>query len=227
VTTQTVQTAAVAAMPRVNLMPPEIAEAARFRRLQLAMGGAVLISAVLVGGLYSHAKSGISAAQSQLTSAQAQQTLAQHKLNSLSSVKKTFADVQSKQQLLQQAMGQEIRWSYMLNDLSFRIPSNVWLTSVSATESTVGTTATTAAPTTALPGSTATTIGTVAFSGIAIQHDDVAAWLDALAKEKGFTQATFSKEAEIAIGARGVVSFDTSVQLDLHALSNRYTHKAG
>jgi len=29
-------------MPRVNLMPPEIAEAARFRRFQLAMGGAVV-----------------------------------------------------------------------------------------------------------------------------------------------------------------------------------------
>jgi Tfp pilus assembly protein PilN len=227
VTTQTVQTAAVAAMPHVNLMPPEIAAAQRFRRLQLVMGGAVLVSAVLVGALYTHAKGGINDAQSQLTSAQAQRTSLQSKLNSLSSVKKTFADVQSKQQLLQLAMGQEIRWSYMLNDLSFRIPSNVWLTSVSATESAVGLGTTGASGATALPGSTVTTIGTVDFSGVAIKHDDVAAWLDALAKEKGFTQATFSKESETAIGTRGVVSFDTSTQLDSHALSNRYTHKAG
>ena len=40
--------------------------------------------------------------------------------------------------MLQQAMGQEVLWSYVLNDLSLRIPSNVWLTGVQATENTVG-----------------------------------------------------------------------------------------
>jgi Tfp pilus assembly protein PilN len=229
VTTQTVQTAGIATLPRVNLMPPEIAEALRFRRLQLAMGGAVLVAAVAVAGLYMHAKSGISGAQSQLTTAQGQQTALQTKLNGLASVKSTFADVQSKQQLLQQAMGQEIRWSYMLNDLSFRIPSDVWLTSVQASEDTVGVGDPTqaAATTTPVPGAVTTSLGSVVFSGIAFKHDDVATWLDALAKEKGFIQPTFTSSTEEAIGTRGVVGFNTSVQLTSHALSNRYTTKAG
>jgi Tfp pilus assembly protein PilN len=227
VTTQTVQTTGVSAMPRVNLMPPEIAEALRFRRLQLAMGGAVLVSAVLVAGLYTHAKSGISGAQSQLTTAQGQQTTLQTKLNGLASVRTTYADVQSKQQLLQQAMGQEIRWSYMLNDLSFRIPSDVWLTSLQATEATTGVGATDSnVATTPLPGAPTTTLGTVTFTGIAFKHDDVATWLDSLAKEKGFADPTFTSSSETAIGTRGVVGFSTSTDLTSKALSNRY-NKAG
>jgi Tfp pilus assembly protein PilN len=226
VTTQTEQTAGVAVMPRVNLMPPEIADAERFRRLQLAMGGAVVLAAVVVGALYMHAKSGISAAQQQVNTAQSQNAALQSKLNSLSAVKTTFAEVQTKQQLLQQAMGQEIRWSYMLNDLSLRIPSNVWLTGMSATETTVGANATTPVPST-VPGGPVSDIGTISFSGVGFQHDDVATWLDALAKERGFTQPTFSSSAETAIGGRGVVDFSTTAVIDVKALSNRYIQKAG
>jgi Tfp pilus assembly protein PilN len=226
VTTQTEQTAGVAAMPRVNLMPPEIADAERFRRLQLAMGGAVVLAAVVVGALYMHAKSGISAAQQQVNTAQSQNAALQTKLNSLSAVKTTFAEVQTRQQLLQQAMGQEIRWSYMLNDLSLRIPSNVWLTGMQATESTVGVGATGATAST-VPGGPVSDIGTISFSGVGFQHDDVAAWLDSLAKERGFTQPTFSSSTESAIGSRGIVDFATTAVIDAKALSNRYVPKAG
>jgi Tfp pilus assembly protein PilN len=223
VTTQTVQTAGIAAMPRVNLMPPEIAEAERFRRLQLAMGGAVLVSAIIVAGLYVQGKSGVTTAQSQLTNAQGQNGVLQSKLTSLNSVEQTQADVQAKQALLQQAMGPEIRWSYMLNDLSFRIPSDVWLTGIQATE-TPASGAASGAPATA--GAPASDIGTVTFSGVGLKHDDVATWLDSLAKEKGFTQPTFSNSTESAIGSRGVVNFASSVVLDNGALSNRYVQKA-
>lgn len=214
------QTAGVAAMPRVNLMPPEIAEAERFRRLQLAMGGAVVLAAVAVGGLYHHAKSGISAAQGEVTTAQAQSTSLNTKLHSLSSVSATYESVTAKQGLLQQAMGQEIRWSYFLNDLSYRIPSNVWLTAVSASEgsTTTATTATTATSDTA--------VGSMAFNVVGMKHDDIATWLDALAKEKGFANPTFSSSVEDAIGARGDVLAGTSVDLTTAAYSNRFTSKA-
>lgn len=218
--TQTVLTAGVAAMPRVNLMPPEIAEAERFRRLQLAMGGAVVLSAVVVGALYQHAKSGISAAQDQLTTAQNQHTDLQGQISKLASVSQTFATVQAKQALLGQAMGQEIRWSYVLNDLSYRVPNDFWLTAVQATETAADPTAT--APVTQTPGA----LGTVAFSGVALKHDDVAAWLDALAKEKGFSNPTFGSSTEGEIGARIVYFNSESVDVNNDALSNRF-NKAG
>jgi Tfp pilus assembly protein PilN len=227
VTTQTDQAAGISAMPRVNLMPPEIGEAERFRRLQLAMGCAVLASAVVVGGLYMHGKSSVTDAQKQVAAAQLQQTTLQAKLNSLASVKATFAAVQARQQMLQQAMGQEIRWSYMLNDLSFRIPSSVWLTGMQASENLTGIGTSTAPAASTLPGAPVSNIGSVSFSGVGMKHDDVATWLDALAKERGYSQPTFSSSTEVAIGTTSVVDWNTSVTLNANAYSKRYIQKAG
>ena len=39
-----------------------------------------------------------------------------------------YAQVAAAQAQLTQAMGQEMRYSYVLNDLSLTIPSDVWLT---------------------------------------------------------------------------------------------------
>jgi Tfp pilus assembly protein PilN len=226
VSTQTVQSAGVAVMPRVNLLPPEIAEAQRLRQLQLVMGGAVVLTVVAVGGLYLHARSGVSDAQTSLDAAQAQQTTLQTKLSALSSVKQTYADVSAKQAMLGQAMGTEVRWSRTLNDLSFRIPSNVWLTGLTATETAAGDSSTAGSATsTALPSATPTE-GTITFSGVAFKQDDVATWLNALGREHGFSDPSFSSSTENYIGSREVDNFNTSVSLTDKILSNRYT-KAG
>ncbi len=70
-------------------------------------------------------------------------------------------------------------------------------------------------------------IGSVNFSGTAFQHDDVANWLQSIAKVKGFADATFSSSTKAVIGPKGVVNFGSSVTLTPRALSNRYTLKAG
>jgi Tfp pilus assembly protein PilN len=219
VTTQTVQLAGAAALPRVNLLPPEIAEAARFRRVQLAMGGAVLVAVVAVAGLHMHAKSGVSSAQQSLTAAQASNTVLQSKLNGLAHVSATYAAVQNQRTMLQSAMGTEVNWSSMLADLSLRMPSNVWLTAIQATE--------TSAPGSQTPTTVPGTIGTVLFSGVGYQHSDVAAWLIALAKERGYTQPTFTGSTETSIGSRHVVDFGSTALLTPAAQTNRYVMKAG
>jgi Tfp pilus assembly protein PilN len=121
--------------------------------------------------------------------------------------------------MLQQAMGQEIDWSTYLSDLSLRIPDNVWLTNMNATESSTGLTATPPAP--------GTGIGTITFGGVAFSHDDVATWLDVLAKEKGFANVYFSNSARGVIGNRTVVNYSSSVALTDDSKSGRYTQPAG
>jgi Tfp pilus assembly protein PilN len=223
VTTQTVQSVGPVVMPQVNLMPPEIAESERLHRVQRAMAGAALLSALAVGGLYWHAKQGVSSAQNQLTASQAQHTSLQTKYNGLNDVQQVFTQVQSKQELVQQAMGQEIRWSFMLNDLTTSVPNNVWVTGFTATETSApGSTAAQSATGTAASG-----IGNLSFSGVAFHHDDVASWLDSMSKVKGFVDPTFSSSIKAAIGTRIVVDFSSSVTLSTSALSNRYTTKTG
>ena len=215
---------AATTMPSVNLMPAEIAEAARFRRMQLAMGAAVVGAVVVVGALYVHAHSSVSSAQSQLTTAQAQYAAAEKELASLSNVQAVYDQVAAKQAMVQQAMGQEIDWSNYLSDLSLRIPDNVWLTNVTATETNTGL-GTAAAP--AAGSLTPTGIGTITFTGTAFSHDDVATWLDVLSKEKGFADAYFSNSTKGVVGPKPVVNFSSSVVVTDDAKSGRFTKPAG
>src|SRR4051794_38530808 len=131
---QVSQSVGVPVMPRVNLMPPEIAEAARFRRFQLAMGGAVLAAVAAVAGLYMQSHGGVATAQQQLDRAHSQSTVLQAKLTSLQSVQDVYTQVSNRETMLSTAMGGEIRWSRYMNDLSLRMPDHVWLTNVTATE---------------------------------------------------------------------------------------------
>jgi Tfp pilus assembly protein PilN len=224
VTTQTLHTTTNAAMPRVNLMPPEIGEAARFRQVQIGLGAAVVAAIAIVAALWWNAHSGVSSAKQELEAAQAQNVSLTAQLRSLDSVKETFAAVQARQTMLSTAMGNEVRWSFVLNDLAFRIPNNVWLTNMTVQEAAP---APAAAGPTSLAGGTSTEaapvpIGTLSFTGIGLKHDDVAVWLDALAKQKNFLDPIFSNSTESAIGERKTVNFASSVTLTSGALSHRY-----
>ena len=218
--------AVLTSLPRVNLLPAEIAEAARFRRFQLAMGGALVAAIAVVGGLYVHGQSDVKSAQEQLDAAQARQTTLQHQLTSLQSVQDVYGQVAAKQAMLTQAMGQEIRWSRYLADLSLRIPDKVWLTGVTANEKETGLTGT-PAPVPTTPGLATAGIGSITFSGVAFSHDDVATWLDVLAKERGFADPYFSNATEAKIGPRTVVNYSSSVVVTGDAKSGRYTTPAG
>jgi Tfp pilus assembly protein PilN len=216
-------------MPRVNLMPPEIAEAARFRRFQLAMGGAVVAAVVVVGALYVHAHSGVKSADEQLAAAQTQQSSLQSQLHSLSSVQAVYSQVAAKQATLQQAMGQEVRWSSYLTDLSLKVPDAVWLSSINAAETNtgfsttpVGSAAAATTPTLGTPG-----IGTITFAGLAFSHDDVATWLDVLGRERGFADPYFTNSTEIAVGPKTLTGFLSSVVVTDAAKSGRFAAPAG
>jgi Tfp pilus assembly protein PilN len=211
-------------MPQVNLMPPEIAETERLRRLQRGMAGAVVLSALLVGGLYWHTNQGVTSAQNQLTAAQGQHTSLQAKYNGLNDVQQVFTQVQAKQALVQQAMSQEVRWSFVLNDLTTAVPDNVWLTGMTAQETSVPGSA--ATPTVGADGTTSG-VGNIIFTGVAYRHNDVANWLDSMAGVKGFADPSFSSSVKASLDPKIVVNWSSTVVLSAAALSNRYTPKAG
>jgi hypothetical protein len=119
----------------------------------------------------------------------------------------------------------------MLNDLAFRMPSNVWLTDIEVTEAATSATAPTAAATTlgaaAAPTTTgAFSIGTVHFTGVGLVHDDVAKWLDGMAKVKGYLNPSFSTADAGTIGSRKVVTFQGDVELTSDLFSNRFNTPA-
>ncbi|HTL24582.1 MAG TPA: PilN domain-containing protein [Mycobacteriales bacterium] len=210
-------------LPRVNLLPPEIAQKRAFRRVQLGMGAAVLASVAVVGGLYVSAAHGVTTAQSDLDAARTQQTALQHQLSSYAGVTAIYNAADAAQAQLTVAMGDEVRYSQLLNDLSLAIPGNVWLNNLSFTQGGPALTA-------AAPGAVTTTgvapIGTATFQGVAFSHDDVATWLEALGRLKTYANPYFSSSTEALIGARPVVNFSSTVDVTPTAQSHRY-NKAG
>jgi Tfp pilus assembly protein PilN len=217
-------------LPRVDLLPPEIFQARRFRRVQTGLGGAVALAVGLVALLYVSASGSVSDAQQQLDAATAAQQQLQTQTASYRDVTATYAQAASAEAVLTIAMGAEVRWSRLLDDLSLTVPDNVWVKELTLTEAApgaaAGTPVTTAPPATTGAAAASDQIGTATFTGVGFSHDDVAVWLESLAGQKAFRDPSFSSATESLLGPRKIVTFTSTATLTSAALSGRYT-KAG
>ncbi|MDX6224922.1 MAG: type pilus assembly protein PilN [Frankiales bacterium] len=215
--TETGQAVTLDSLPRVNLLPPEIAETRRFRRIQIGLGGAVLGAVGIVALLYVAATSSVSSAQSNLDTANSTHTQLTAETAKYRDVTAVYARAAAAQAMLTQAMGEEVRYSQLMNDLSLSVPETVWLKNVSFTQ-----TALAAATPGATPG-----IGTLTVTGVGFSHDDVAVWLESLAGQKSYANPYFSGSTEALMGTRKTVNFSSTATLTPAAYSGRYTKPAG
>ena len=210
-----------ATLPRVNLLPTEIREGARFRNLQAAMALAVVLALAVVGALAYLGSNDVNDAQNGLDVAQAQTTTLQTQVHLYDNVPTQYAMVANADAQLQQAMSQEVRYSYILNDISLRMPAGVWLTSLAINQS-VDT------PMTTMGAWGNPQLAAIKASGIALSLNDVAGWLDTLARGGTYTDPWVGNATvSTSTGSTGQWNFDSTVGLTAKALSNRYTQKAG
>lgn len=204
-------------LPRVNLLPPEIAERRRFRRIQYGLGAGVLATAGVVALLFVSASASVDSANDELTSANAENARLQAETATYADVAGIYAQAAAAEAMLTEAMGQEVRYSRFLSDLSLSIPENVWLKNLTFAQG----------DTPPAVGSTEPGIGTVTVAGVGFSHDDVAVWLESLAGQEGYTNPYFSSATESLIGPRTVVDFSSTATLTPAALSGQYTKPAG
>jgi Tfp pilus assembly protein PilN len=204
-------------LPRVNLLPPEIAEARTLQQFRLGAGGAVVLAFLAVGGLYVQAHGKVAGAQSALDASTAQTgrlTTQQTQLQGVTGIKN---QVVSAQATLSSALAPQILWSHYLQDMSVALAGNYWFTNLALSSG--GTAATSAsANTAASPLSDGTAIGGVLITGKAVTHNDVAKLLAALAKEKGLSHPVFTSSAEDSSPLTGtttrLVTFSVSASVD-------------
>lgn len=216
-----VQVMPSATWPKVNLLPPEVAQNERAGRIRLVMAGAVLVSAAIIWALSSSASNEAADAAAQADSVAAQVTTVNGELAKLSSVPNAATGAATAQAALASAMGTEIRWSFVLSDLSSWIPGTVGLDSV-AMNSTPNTT----------PYGRAT-VGQVVLTGKALNHNSVAALLDVLRKTPSMIDPFISSSvlsntnqltgaASAVQPSTGPVQFQGNIGLNSSALSQRY-----
>jgi Tfp pilus assembly protein PilN len=199
--------------PRVNLLPPGIAARYRLRRLQLAVGCLLLLVVGVVASLSMQAAEARRDAGSQLDAASARGAVLQAESVQYVDVLAVHRRAQAAQDMLALAMAEEVRFSELLDDLSRTIPDDVWLEDVRFSQ-----------PATTSPAvaAAASSIGTVSFTGGASSHDDVAAWLESLASQKGYANPSLTDSTAVA-GEQGTVTFNSTVTLTSAALSGRHT----
>ena len=101
---------------------------------------------VAVGGLYYVEHGKVATAEANLEETQAETVRLQREINKLAYVTETQQALAAAQATVQLTLGNEVRWSQYLHDISLVIPDDVWLTQVNVTQNTDGAAPPPAAP---------------------------------------------------------------------------------
>ncbi len=217
----------LAQLPRVNLLPPEIAAAAKLKRLKAILGLTVLAVMALLVLAFLWVSGQVGSAEEELATAETTGQALEAEVATYAEVPEVLAAVDTAQVNLATAMAPEIRWSFYLNDMSLTIPRSTRLVSMTAVNDGAAAQLDPAAATVAGGGVTtlgSPTIGSVTFSGKATDFDAVAAWLQSLARQDGYlepyVQNVTKSEDENTRGS--YFDVESSTQLSNEALSERY-----
>lgn len=218
-----------AQLPRVNLLPPEIAAAAGLARTKRLLGVFVVAALALVGLGFVWANSQVASAQAGLDTAASQHAALQQQAAQYAKVPQVNAELTVAQQNLATAMAPEVRVSFLMNDLSLTIPGGVRLSgmTIGIGPSDPNVQAATTAATT--DGQAAPQLaGSLTYTGKAHGYDRVAAWLASFNHQAAYANpylSTVAKDTDTtSVGT--TYTFTSTAQLTEAALSNRYT-KAG
>jgi Tfp pilus assembly protein PilN len=191
-------------MSQVNLLPHDVQEGQRYRRLTLTvlLGGAIVLAVIL--GLFFLQVGKLSSVNHDVETAQQNNDFIQTQIDQLQKYEDLQVEAQAAQAELSSAYRGEVSFSGMLMDLSRVIPSDMYLTNFTSTIS--GPPASTGATTgTAL-------IGTMNMGGEAIGFDSLSTWLTRLETVQGWVNPwmpTISADSSVA----NAFTFSTSVDL--------------
>ena len=201
--------------PSVNLIPQRILDEEKVRRAMVIAGAMCAGSVLAVAFGYGLASLDKSRAQDELDEATAQNARLSAEVAQYADVPLVFSAAEQAEMALSSAMGAEIRWSQVLNDLSYITPDSVGLVTMNATLSAEAYDAASADG----PIDPNRGVASLDYTGDALSYSGVSAWMAALDAEPTYlppSQLTSASQDET------LVSFNTIALLSRSALSERY-----
>ena len=221
---------APAVVVRVNLLPPEIAEAAAFKRGQVVRAGAVAAALVVAAGGVVMASNGVSSAEEQLTAEQNTAATLQSRVNALSIVPATQLRLDTARDQLRGAMGAEVNWATYLNSIGVETPVGISYSDIKISQTVDAPPADGTAPPTG--GSTAPVsllgtpgIATVTINGKARSHEHIAKFLEKLDNARIGNVDPYFTSAKVELDStaqKDVVNFTAIVTVTESAKTNRF-----
>jgi type IV pilus assembly protein PilN len=201
---------------QVNLLPPEVRNRAKVRRLTTAAIGAVAAVLVLLMVVFVLQSSRLNRVDQQLAAQQTLNAGLRSKIAKLQTFEQLKQSVATKQAMVDALNTGQVLWSDVLEEISSSTPHGLWFTSVNGV---LG------------QGATGSVVGNITFQGEGLDHLTVATWLDQLERIPGWangwiTQAakgsstTDTTGAPAPASASSNVTFSGSVDLTTGATSN-------
>jgi Tfp pilus assembly protein PilN len=200
---------------KVNLLPRELAETVRERRLVNLTIVGVLAFVVLLSLLYVLKLLDVNAAREDRDIAQAEVTRLEARVAELEQFRVLADELENRNTLLATAMAGEVSWSRILNDLSLTFPANSSLRALSGSTAALDPAGTPVAT---------SGIGNLTFNGYSVEEyaPGVESVLIEFDKVQAFFNVFLSTAAQEEIGGTEVTTFDGTVLLDEDARTGRY-----
>ncbi|WP_369052260.1 PilN domain-containing protein [Kineococcus terrestris] len=198
---------------RVDLLPPEIGQARRDRRVRLALGGALAAVVGVCAGAYVITLGHVAVANDDLAVEQARTAALQAEQAPYAEVPKILAEVETAVSVQQAVSAGDVPWYSYLDQLAAVSPTELSFTSVTMQVTGTSTDATGAvADPLQQPG-----VASVTVAGQTTSQTKVADWLDAVAGIPGVADPTLSSSTFDP--GTDVVTFDAGLTLTDAALS--------
>lgn len=208
---------------RVNLLPREIFERARARRVTQSTIGAVVLFVGVLGILYMLKLADVRSAEQARDDARVEVALLQDELAELDEYRVLAEQLETRNTLLASSMETEISFSRVLNDLSLAFPSNASLQTL-----TMEATDAEGAEATQPPEDGAIDFGEAVakttFTGYSVERfaPGVETVLLDFDRTRAFFNAFLTTAAQDELGSTEVTNFNGSVTLDRDAYTGRY-----
>jgi len=209
-------------MSQVNLLPPEIRhrQAQRRTTTMIALAGVGVLALLLL--FYFLQLGRLSGAESDLEAQQAQNAQVQQQIDELQPFAQLEQQLADAQALVAQLYLNEVSWSSVLLDVSRVIPDESVLTNLSGSLTGTSTDATGGAvppvgATGVVPGSL---IGSLTFSGVALETETISQWLTRLEQVAGWVNAYATSLTENGERSR-IYTFSSGVDLSVDATTER------
>lgn len=210
-----------APVPRVNLMPPEVLERRRFRKVQGRLIVVIVLVLLVIAGATTWSQLQVEKARDDLAATENNTSELKREQSQYAQVPLVMASVDQAKSARAEAMSNDVLWYRFLNDVALSMPSSVALSTMTVTMNDPSSSTTTSPLT--VQG-----IGTASITGTAGDYPAVASWMDSVTEVTGVDSVTLQTATREATtdGEASTVSYTAQLVVTDAALSHRYDQKA-
>jgi Tfp pilus assembly protein PilN len=214
-------------MRRIDLLPEAYLRRQRERRLiglVLVAGLAVLL---LLTVWWVRLGLQISDARGELETVQAENDRLRERIAELQQYQDLANEVAAKREALRTVMAGDVDWPVLMTEVAMAVPGEVWLTGLTASAGTTEGAAAVGTETAPIRLSNQTAFGRIQFQGSSLSMPGVAKWLIRQEMNRTFeavflNDATEGEAEEGAVGGPEVITFDSTLELNRRAASERF-----